>query len=447
MDESQPTGNGENRQNAASDQRPMTSRTTWWRDARRRRPVVVVAAIAVVVLAVSGAAVGYSFSSANADGSVTAAGTPTSTDSQAATAAPQVTSTPTSTPIPIRTAVPSPGTSPATPTPSPASSVVPFEVPAKPESVLPLDCSGLVPESVRVEALGDAGHLLNTGGPANDDMIAAEWQAGVLRCVWFSATETSSLQLEVLPNGLADFRKFSSVTYGTYGSQLLGPDSRVTCDAASPTSVWSCRGGFVPAGSWVEFNFGGARTGVPPAENVLSDLATAVTATLTAAGPARTIPPLGADVPRGWTSCDQWDSAGLRSAMNAPALGAPSTYDYALDMTTTANHRTGLVDCSWSAPTGLTHVSVSILPGGGWAVPDVAAATAEYPTGTHSLIAVPGAQGAELTCFLAYGNCIIRASVSGSLVTMSTLSLPGSGRDAVADAKAAAAYLVANLPR
>ena len=98
-----------------------------------------------------------------------------------------------------------------------------------------------------------------------------------------------------------------------------------------------------------------------------------------------TIPPLGADVPRGWTSCDQWNSAGLRSAMNAPALSAPSTYSYALDMTTTAVHRTGLVGCTWTAGAGLTRVSVSILPGGGWAVPDVATAAAEYPPGTGEI--------------------------------------------------------------
>lgn len=202
----------------------------------------------------------------------------------------------------------------------------------------------------------------------------------------------------------------------------------------------------MPAGAWVEFNFGGSRTGVPPAENVLSDLSASITASLAAAGPARTIPPLGADVPRGWTSCDQWNSAGLRSAMNAPALSAPSTYSYALDMTTTAVHRTGLVDCTWTAGAGLTRVSVSILPGGGWAVPDVATAAAEYPTGTHTLVAVPGAQAAELTCFGGYGNCILRASVRGSLVLVTTVSLPGSSRDAGADAQTAAAYLIANLP-
>lgn len=432
---------------AAGGSTASASKTSgWWSRlwTGRRRPITITAAVAAVALIASASVVGYQLTSAQADanhGAVTATTQASqSTDTSSPTEAPTPTATPTATPTPApTTAQPSPFPTDAAP------AAIPFDVPTKPAQVLPVDCAGLVPESVRVEVLGDAGHLLNTGGPANDDMIAAEWQAGVLRCSWFNATESASMDLTVLPNGLDDFRKYST-TLGTYGSVQLGPDSRVACDAASRTSVWSCRGGFVPDGDWVEFNFGGARTGVPAAEVVLGHLADAITASLTAAGPSRPVEALPAGTPRGWTSCSQWDSAGLRSALGAPSLGAPYNSNYALTMTQTALNRLGWADCNWTANSGLGRISVSVLPGGGWAVPDAAAAIAEYPTGTTRIVAVPGAQAATLTCFLAYGNCLLRASVKGTLLMVSTVTLNGSGRDATSDAIATATWLVAHLP-
>lgn len=401
-----------------------------------------------MALIASASVVGYQLTSAQADANH---GAVTASTQSTATSSPTEAPTPTATAAATPTATPTPAPTTAQQSPFPpdaAPAVIPFDVPTQPAQVLPVDCAGLVPESVRVEALGDAGHLFNTGGPADDSMGAAERQAGVLRCVWFNGIQSASLELTVLPNGLNDFRTYSTAAVGTYGSDQLGPDSRVTCDAASPTSVWSCRGGFVPAGDWVEFNFGGARTGVPAAQVVLGHLADAITASLTAAGPSRPVESLPAGTPRGWTSCSQWDSDGLRTAMGAPALAAPYASDFAFDMTHAALDRLGWADCNWTVPglNGLTRVSVSVLPGGGWAVPDLAAASAAYPSGTNRIVAVPGAQAATLTCFPASGNCFLRASVRGTLLTITTVTLNGAGRDATSDAISAATWLVAHLP-
>ncbi|WP_187432717.1 hypothetical protein [Agromyces mariniharenae] len=408
---------------------------------RRGRILAAGAGIVVVALVAGGIALVSGLSSAEADassvGSETAAGSASEAKSGGTT-----------TPRGLETA--SPTEKPVAVTPKPASddpdAAPAFEVGPKPEALVPIGCEGLVSEDLRMRVMGDGGTLYeDIGRPARDDGVAAEWQAGVRHCVWFSAGETASLELHLLPDAVDDFRAFSTL-FGTYGSDALGPDSRLDCTPRTPTSVWSCRGGFTAAGHWVEFNFGGANANGDEAPyGLAAELGASIEAALDAAGPARTREDLGSA-----PSCDRFDSAGLRGAVASPNLGAPVADVFGLTLTEAAFRRAGFGICSWSgssAGNSLPGVSIGILPGGGWAVPEPATFAAKYPTGDAELVAITGAEAAVRTCFHAYGHCSIQASVRGTLVTVSTVTPTNSGRDAEADVLAAARFLIANLPR
>lgn len=407
----------------------------------RRRPLLAAGAGAVVVaLLASGTALAYGLTSAEADASSvdreTAAAAKSASDAPSTTAGATKTPAPTKDPVAV-TAKPSSDDPQAVPA---------FEVDPKPESVLAVDCPELVSKELRVKLMGDGGTLYGeTGRPARDDGVAAEWQAGVLHCVWFSAGETASLEVEILPDAVGDFRAFSAML-GSSGSDTLGPDSRLDCTATTPTSVWSCRGAFTPAGHWVEFNFGGANANAGEAPYALAgELGASIQAAFDAAGPSRGRADLG-----GAPSCDRIDSAGLRNAVASPNLGAPVADAFGLTLTETAFRRAGFAICSWSGSTAggsLPGVSIGVLPGGGWAVPEPTTFVAKYPTGDAEIVSVPGAQAALRTCFHQYGHCDIQASVDGTLVTVSTVTPTASGRDAQADVLAAAQFLIADLSR
>ena len=392
---------------------------------RPRRGTVIGLAVAAVALVTSVVAGSLALASTTASPGDSTGTAPTATR-------------PGASPTPTATGTPS------TPTPSAPSGtplpVVTFDPPAAPASVLPIDCAGLVPESVRVRALGDAGQLHDTGGPAIEEGIVAVRQAGLLRCVWFSAAQTASLEVSVLPDDLDGFRAYSQ-QFGPLGSTELGPDSRVQCDVASATSVWGCRGGFAPSGHWVEFLFGGAVAGAPAPQVVLSELTNAVSASLAAAGTPR-FPATGAP---SVADCSAIDAGGLRAAVGEPSLAGPSADVFGLTMMEAAFRSGGLLLCTWSGGPALSRVTVSVVPGGGWGVLDEDAAAARYPNAAHALIRVPGAQAASITAFSSSGFSIVRASVNGTLVTVQAFAAPGSPATTTIAAQAAAALTVALL--
>ncbi|WP_394552109.1 hypothetical protein ACDF64_14745 [Agromyces sp. MMS24-JH15] len=407
----------------------------------RRRPFLAAGAGAVVVaLLAAGIVLGSSLASAEADATgvghgSTAAGEPASEASPASSAT-KATKAPAATKKPVASS-PKPATPEAVPT---------YAVDPKPEPVLAVDCAGLVAQDLRVKVLGDSGTLSEGNGrPAREDGFAAEWQAGLLRCFWFGAGERASLEVELLPDAIDGFREFSNAGAGASGSAFLGADSRLDCTATTPTSVWSCRGGFTPAGHWVEFNFGGASAyaGEPPYA-LAGELGASIRGALDAAGPSRPRADTG-DAP----DCGRYDTAGLRKAVVSPDLAAPTADAFGITMTEVAWKRVGFGICHWTGPSaggGLPGVTIGILPGGGWAVPEPAVFAAEHPTGDTELVAIAGVQAAVRTCYHDYGQCEIRASVDGDYVTVSTVTPTSSGRDAEADVMTAARFLIANLP-
>jgi hypothetical protein len=279
------------------------------------------------------------------------------------------------------------------------------------------------------------------------DGTAAQLQAGVLTCEWVvDGTLDARLHVEVLPDGLQDFRAFVAAFPYPGGSAAFGPDSDLRC--------WSdeaigCSADLTPGGYWVEFELSAPPTdGVVDMSSAGLHVGAAITEALSGVVPAER-GEIGHALP-GWDDCQQLDAIDLRGRTVSPSLGLPEpSYLGPGVIFSVAWQRAAFRSCVWrqsdvyDAPDGeLRMMTVNVLPGGAWAWPELV--DAAMPAAEVRELEVPGADAAFLAC--SYGTeCRIDLSVEGSLLSVhGSYDSPDDGNLA-AVTEAAAAQVVETL--
>ncbi|TYL51035.1 hypothetical protein [Agromyces mariniharenae] len=296
-----------------------------------------------------------------------------------------------------------------------------------------------MPAAVRETVLGEGGvaveHPLSDGS-------AAQLQAGVVTCEWqVDGTPAARLHVDVLPNGVEDYRAFVVAYPYPGGTAAFGPDSDLRCWT---DEVVGCSADLTPGGHWVEFEVS------VPADAATGDASTAalqIGATITEALSTVQAGARGdlGDVLPAWDDCLRLDAGDLRGASGSPSLGLPEpSYAGPGVIFSVAWQRAAFRTCVWrqadiyDAPDGeLRMLTVTVLPGGAWAwreVSDAAMSGVDVRP-----LDVPGADAASLAC--AYETeCAVHLSVQGSLLIVngSYDSVDDGDLEAVTEASAAA---------
>ena len=279
------------------------------------------------------------------------------------------------------------------------------------------------------------------------DGSAAQLQAGVVTCEWVvDGTVDARLHVDVLPDGVEDFRSFVVAYPYPGGTAAFGPDSDLRCWT---DGVVGCSADLTPGGHWVEFELS------VPADARTSDASTAALQVGTAITEVLSTVPAGVrgdlgDVLPAWDDCLRLDAGDLRGASGSPSLGLPEpSYSGPGVIFSVAWQRAAFRSCVWrqadiyDAPDGeLRMLTVSVLPGGAWAwreVSDSAMSGADVRG-----LDVPGADAASIAC--AYETeCGVHLSVQGSLlIVQGSYDSAGDG-DLEAVTAASAAEVVATL--
>ncbi|MET0854735.1 MAG: hypothetical protein ABWY30_08890, partial [Microterricola sp.] len=125
-----------------------------------------------------------------------------------------------------------------------------------------------------------------------------------------------------------------------------------------------------------------------------------------------------------WDSCETIDDGGaFRSALGSPSLAAPEAEerDGAIAMFAIAWQRADFRSCSWhhsdpyASPAGeLRLVGTHILPGGGWAWPELSQLA--LARDGASVVDIDGTEHAVASCvdYEEYAGCMVEALVGGS---------------------------------
>ncbi|AMB58675.1 hypothetical protein [Microterricola viridarii] len=267
----------------------------------------------------------------------------------------------------------------------------------------------------------------------------------MLNCEWSSSagTEGPRLTVEILPDAVGEYFDFvEGLPLADSQLGLIGPDSRINCYADTEGS--SCSASFLADGYWVDFEF--TRPAADPAptieetRSVAVVTGTAIRDSLQAAGePLPQFQP-PADSLAAWDDCGVVDGDGsFRTALGSPSLGEAEARDSegAIAMFAIAWQRADFLSCDWrqadpyEAPAGeLRLLGVNILPGGGWAWPELSEVALSRDGATD--VAIEGAEQAVASCIWddEHSGCTVEALVDGSYLYVDT------GYDEAADGSA-----------
>jgi hypothetical protein len=247
------------------------------------------------------------------------------------------------------------------------------------------------------------------------DGSAAERQAGKLDCYWALTDlpedeRQASMTVEILPDAANDFHRL--VHFDGPGNELLGKDSDVSCTVYE--GYLSCFGMFEHKGYWVEFSYDIAvpkSTKTPVFVAQAKQLGETLIAALDVAG--EPLPPYEppAGYLKAWSSCEVLDNGtGWTDFKVGPS-----------DLIETAYERAGFQWCQWShdddyyTPPGQIHLTVEIIPGGGWVWPSLSKDSLMLEGAAQVTIA--GADAALVYCF-DETDCTVEALVKHSYLKL-----------------------------
>jgi hypothetical protein len=361
---------------------------------------------------------------------------------------------PTPMPTPTASSSSSPSSS-AAPTPEPTETAAPDEPDAQPALIpvrIPATCGDLADAAMRERVTGvDDASLERASFPLASGS-AAELQAGVLTCQWFSSVvvEESSAEvlIKVLPDAATEFAAFEPPLSGSEVLGTLSAGSKISC--YDDATVRACYVHFLAANDWVDASFT-APAPVPAGDAiaVATEFAEAIAEGLASAGPlgAAYAPPAGSlDV---WSSCTVLDDLGaFRTAVASPSLTAPEAeFSGAGTLFSEAWQRVDFKSCAWrqadpyTSPAGqIRMASVLMLPGAEWAWASLREA---FVARGAVEVDIVGADDATLLCS-GGDDCTIEALVRGSYVSV-YLSVDQSRGGASALAVTAAEFVIARL--
>ncbi len=330
------------------------------------------------------------------------------------------------------------------------------------ESRAPIDCADLVSLAELSTAMGVPESEI---APIDDQFLeiwtAADIQAGTLTCQWQGPSRgwttgeqahqisPAGVLISVLPDAGAEFHAYSAYINAPgwtdldppVSGDLLGADSWLYCRTYELER--RCDAAFETDGYWVEFSFNGP---VPAVSSNGSDPQPAVSfgaeiqRALYSAGDLRPPYTISSDRLGAWQSCSAIDADGvLRGIVGSPSLPpAPDYVGYESLPHEQLAVGLDLVDfeqCGWNTPSEYSdgspppafaddqvrEMSLSLLPGGEWAWPELQAstlATAERGDGVAEEVVLPGGIEAVVVCFGDFA-CQADALVDHSLVSIS----------------------------
>lgn len=326
------------------------------------------------------------------------------------------------------TARPTP-TSTGSPTPVVPPSVESSATQGRPEARVPVSCEQLIDVESIALAVGVPAADVSANVHPLANGSAASMQAGMLECGWHgdAGTVASGLTVEVLPDAAGEYTAYiNGLPLPDTQDGLIGPESRIRCYEDEVGR--SCTASFLSSGYWLNFSLV-----QPPVDQPNSDADILAIGVATGAAMRDALDAAGQPLPRfqppegslpAWESCDTIDDGGaFRSALGSASLGAPEAEesDDAIAMFAIAWQRAEFRSCTWrrsdpyaSPPGELQYLGANILPGGGWAWPELS----QLALARHgaSVVDIEGTEHAVASCVddEEYAGCMVEALVGGS---------------------------------
>lgn len=351
------------------------------------------------------------------------------------------------------------GSSSATSSAMPTAAPVQPDLSSRPEDRVPLACDALMGESeLALVMKGVPGTSISAQPFSANNGTVSTLQGGMLQCLWATPTDADpamgrwNIRLEILPEATEAYQT-AIASFDSDGSMqpLVGPNSFVSCLTDGPSR--SCTVRFETDGYWVELTYGGLASSHPTQAELLQDAATignTIRDGLSDAGAPRPQFAPSADAATPWASCADVDAGGeFRSALGSSSFVAPEGYEGGPAMFSVAMQRAGFTTCVWrhadvyTTPAGeLRQVGIEMIPGAGWAWPELRESALAQDADAQ--IAIAGADDAVVVCW-DVDECTVQALVRGSYVAADASNQQGNSADARAGAIRALELAIAAL--
>ncbi|THG35145.1 hypothetical protein E6C70_03495 [Glaciibacter flavus] len=317
-----------------------------------------------------------------------------------------------------------------TPTAAPSSTATPEAV-SDPMPTLAVTCAGVLTNDQASGYLGSRVTLKVDQAAVSSYQSVAALDSGLLNCVWGGESKTDNswdvtIDLDVIADAAADYA--TNVTQVDDGAvdYTAGDTSEYLCG-----DYGVCRLNLLSHGYWAHaYLSSNGPDGAPSRatiENSARELLDSLAGTITAAPAAGRPWSRPSDAVSG-RFCD--DEAPATAVIQAAFSEPGATVDPSasqLDPLTPdllAQERAGMVACSWSDG----NYSVAIVPGGGWAFPEMLKSPPKVNYMYPPLVAldVPGHPSVIGSCVPGDG-CVAYVPVGGSLVSVSAPTEQGFG--------------------
>jgi hypothetical protein len=300
---------------------------------------------------------------------------------------------------------------------------------ATPSVRVAVKCASLLTDSAVAAMIGSpVKHRRDETTPAIDVTDITARQYGSLDCLWGGDPEDSGydqyLSIDITPDATAGF----NANLAGFASE----DPPTTSNTAGDKSVHGCTvdgdlhcsGNMLVGSFWVSAyvqNLGAGPVSLATANANIQQILTTVASSLTTAK-ARTAwkPPAGT-LP---TFCAAASSdAAVNSALGGTDFALAGSDDELSDAASYTQQPGVYTQCTWgsASSTGpFTYLSIAILRGGAWVLPQLPGESNSkaYMLGAYTSMTIPGATAAAGNCSTDADECLVAVSLGSTLVVI-----------------------------
>jgi hypothetical protein len=321
---------------------------------------------------------------------------------------------------------------------------------AIPSVRVPVKCASLLTDTAVAAMIGSqVQHHRDETTPAIDVTDIAQRQYGSLDCVWGGDPQDSGydqyLSIDITPDATAGF----NANLAGFASE----DPPTTSNTAGDKSVTGCTvdgdlhctGNMLVGSFWVTAyvqNLGAGPVSLATANSNIQHILTTVASSLSTAKAGAAWKPPAGKLPTFCTA--PGSTAAVNTALGATDFAIVGSDDELSDAASYTQQSGDYTQCTWGSAASagpFTYLSVAILRGGAWVLPQLPGETNSkaYMLGAYTAMTIPGATAAAGDCSADADECLVAVSLGSTLVVIN-VDDPGD-----AQATAALAKIVADI--